>query len=206
MKRWIVGLVVVVLLAAFALWVTTPDSFSHEDDGRIETWDTQPMPRKTWEQTSGTVEDRAARHKVRRFKTFVRSRQQLRGGGGCDGTKTRAWVRMIGGNRLIPDVVEANMTVTWCYWNDDIRGPVNVNVWGDGRLLWDYQGVIDRVDGHGRNPANVEYDYNRWYFKWTRGLPQTGIGQTTSAWIAMTVRGNGTCTADKYQQTGTEAC
>lgn len=203
-KRIVLYVVLVVGIVVAAIYLTTPRGWTGEDPGRVDTWETSPMPRST--PTSGLVRDRARNHKVNSWKTQVRSRQQLRVSRGSCGYKTRAHVVLFGGNEMIRDVVTAHMTITWCGWGDRITSDVTVNTWGDGRLLWDYQGVIDRVRGHGVNSHGVEYAYRRYYFKWTRGLPQAGVTQSTVAWISMTVRGDLSCVADKYSVNGTVIC
>jgi hypothetical protein len=201
-QRWIIALAILIGLVVLVITLTSPNAFSENDSGRIDQFETSPYPRV--ELTSYEVPLRGGeRWRIERVRTIVGSRQQLgyvRGSdqcGGMGGSVTRAHVRLIGGNSLIPDVITAHATMTWCYWRGEIHGSPDLNTWGDGRFLWEYQGRIDLTTGGGTNAAGIEYRYRRPYFKWTRGFQ--GVGQTQQAWIAMTVRGNGTCEYDKYE-------
>lgn len=198
----------VVVAIATLLWITTPDSYGGNDPGRITRWDTTGGHSSPVLRPVGNVAV-PARARLTRWHTHATRGHRGRVPAGSDicngrgGYVVHYRVRLVGGNALVNDVVEANMRMTSCYWQGDIRS-TTVSVDGGGRFLWEFQGVQSMVKGGGINGSGIEYRYRRAYFKWNRSFD--GVGQNQTAWTAMTVRGDGTCTFDKYRQAGTGEC
>lgn len=114
---------------------------------------------------------------------------------GCRRVETKAE----GGSGLVQAIIVAHETWKWCW---DAHGFTSVdapNKWHSESWGWHFDGY-DTVSGSG-----AHYRYKRIYFNWSRTPSQLPL-QTARPFLSITIRDDGTCVLDKYQQPGTISC
>ena len=210
-KKVLIGVAVAVAALIIVALLTTP-SFSGSDD--LTQWSTE------LEATSPEVVEpqpmlatTPANERLTRWRTtvYVTRRQQLDGVARASVTtyQRRARVCTVGGNLLVRRIIAGCLSMGWRFnrgWNI-VAGSLSVNTWGETNALTLWEWVQDDthlVRGAGTNTYGVEYRYRRAHFHFRRGIGD--FAQHVYPWAALTVRGNGTCSADKYAHSGTLSC
>lgn len=223
-RKLVFGIVAFIAVLAVVLAATTVVGHAERTADRIVRWtgDSSFTPDKDEAATTGVVltpgtdyvlvSKRAKRNKITGWKrthhfhlisgTGIKKSRTGTHGCGRFTSETR------GVNAFNATVVSATIAIHACYEGTRYAGKVanlshvQVTSWGDAAdwSLYSYKGVTNMVKGGGVNrvfkPLCWEYVYRRAYFKWSRGL--LGIDQTATSWAALTVRGLGTYSADKY--------
>lgn len=148
-----------------------------------------------WHGASGVVKPADGSGGVSRYTGLLALEQP------SDGCR-KAGLRLQGGNVVVPDVIVAHMTARWCWQGGEVlHDGFNVNTWGAASWGWSYEGVVDTVKG---GCFRCSYVYRRFYFHFSRTVQD--VGQHEYPFIAITMRGDGSCQLDRTGLEGTVSC